>query len=146
MLTGIYPIWFAQSSLAHADIFAAACSLWGMVCVLPESDRKPRLAALWFAAAVLSKETAVVIPLTLIVANLFAMIKGNSAQRIRQVRESGWLACSILPLAAWYGWHYKKTGFVSAIPIICATTRNPISILCAFSRRLVIASCTSQLT
>ncbi len=29
LLTGLYPIWFAQSSLAHADIFAAACSLVG---------------------------------------------------------------------------------------------------------------------
>jgi hypothetical protein len=115
VLTGIYPIWFAQSSLAHADIFAAACSLWGLVCILPESDRKPRFAALWFAAAVLSKETAVVIPLTLIAANLL-IVKANSAQRIRQVRESAWLACSILPLAAWYGWHYKKTGFVFGNP------------------------------
>ena len=35
LLTGLYPIWFAQSSLAHADIFAAACSLWGLVYALP---------------------------------------------------------------------------------------------------------------
>jgi hypothetical protein len=28
LLTALYPIWFAQSSLAHADIFAAACTLW----------------------------------------------------------------------------------------------------------------------
>ena len=116
VLTGIYPIWFAQSSLAHADIFAAACSLWGLVCILPESDRKPRFAALWFAAAVLSKETAVIIPLTLIAANLFEMIKAGGAQRMRQLRESAWLAGSILPLAAWYAWHYKKTGFVFGNP------------------------------
>ena len=30
VLTAIYPIWFAQSSLAHADIFAAAFTLWGL--------------------------------------------------------------------------------------------------------------------
>jgi hypothetical protein len=35
LLTGLYPIWFAQSSLAQADIFAAACSLWGLVYALP---------------------------------------------------------------------------------------------------------------
>jgi 4-amino-4-deoxy-L-arabinose transferase-like glycosyltransferase len=29
-LTAIYPIWFAQSTLAHADIFAAAFTLWGL--------------------------------------------------------------------------------------------------------------------
>src|ERR1700756_3248394 len=28
ILTGLYPIWFAQSTLAHGDIFAAAFSLW----------------------------------------------------------------------------------------------------------------------
>ena len=56
LLTGLYPIWFAQSSLAHADIFAAACSLWGLVYALPNRDRRPWAAALWFAAAALSKE------------------------------------------------------------------------------------------
>ena len=54
LLTGLYPIWFAQSSLAHADIFAAACSLWGLNYALPRSGRKPWAAALWFAAAALS--------------------------------------------------------------------------------------------
>ncbi len=39
LLTGLYPIWFAQSSLAHADIFAAACSLWGLVYALPNRSR-----------------------------------------------------------------------------------------------------------
>jgi hypothetical protein len=53
VLTGIYPIWFAQSTLAHADIFAAACTLWGLVYALPDRDRKPWAAALWFAAAAL---------------------------------------------------------------------------------------------
>src|SRR6202453_3138371 len=65
VLTGIYPIWFAQSMLAHADIFAAACALWGMVYALPDRDRKPWAAALWFAAAALCKETSIVVPLTL---------------------------------------------------------------------------------
>src|ERR1039457_955503 len=65
VLTGLYPIWFAQSSLAHADIFAAACTLWGLVFALPVRDRKPWAAALWFAAAVLCKETAIAVPLTL---------------------------------------------------------------------------------
>jgi len=65
VLTGLYPIWFAQSTLAHADIFAAACVLWGLVYTLPNRDRRPRVAAAWFTLAVLSKETAVVVPLTL---------------------------------------------------------------------------------
>jgi len=54
-LAAIYPIWFAQSTLAHADIFAAACTLWGLVYALPGRDRewtpKNWAAALWFSAA-----------------------------------------------------------------------------------------------
>src|SRR5450755_295008 len=30
LLTATYPIWYAQSTLAHADIFAAAFTLWGL--------------------------------------------------------------------------------------------------------------------
>jgi len=30
LLTATYPIWFAQSTLAHADIFAAAFTLWAL--------------------------------------------------------------------------------------------------------------------
>ena len=67
VLTGLYPIWFAQSTLAHADIFAAACTIWGLVYALPERGRRPWAAAAWFAAAALCKETAIVVPLTLAV-------------------------------------------------------------------------------
>src|SRR5579863_9499059 len=65
ILTGIYPIWFAQSTLAHADIFAATFALWGLVYALPDRDFNPRAAAFWFSLAVLSKETAIAIPITL---------------------------------------------------------------------------------
>jgi hypothetical protein len=77
VLTGLYPIWFAQSSLAHADIFASACTLWGLVFALPERGRRPWLAAAWFAAAALCKETAIVVPLTL------ALVDGVEAWRAR---------------------------------------------------------------
>jgi 4-amino-4-deoxy-L-arabinose transferase-like glycosyltransferase len=77
VLTGLYPIWFAQSSLAHADIFAAACTLWGLVYALPERGRKPWAAAAWFAAAALCKETAIAVPLTL------ALVDGLEAWRAK---------------------------------------------------------------
>ena len=116
LLTGIYPIWFAQSSLAHADIFAAACTLWGLVCVLPDSDRRPRAAALWFAASALCKETAILIPFTLVAANLFIAFRSPKPDRSRLLREAAWLASCAIPLAAWYGWHYSKTGFLFGNP------------------------------
>ncbi len=77
VLTGLYPIWFAQSSLAHADIFAAACTLWGLVYALPERGRRPWVAAAWFAAAALCKETAIAVPLTL------ALVDGVEAVRTK---------------------------------------------------------------
>ncbi|MFL6428245.1 MAG: glycosyltransferase family 39 protein, partial [Acidobacteriaceae bacterium] len=54
LLTAIYPVWFAQSTLAHADLFAAALTLWGLVFYLP-GGRTARIfpAALCFALAAL---------------------------------------------------------------------------------------------
>ena len=116
VLTGIYPVWFAQSSLAHADIFAAACTLWGLVYILPQRAHKAWAATLWFAAAALCKETAIVVPFTLIAVNLVDVLRASKAERNRLLRESVWLASSVLPLAAWYGWHYSKTGFIFGNP------------------------------
>jgi len=65
LLTALYPVWFAQSSLAHADIFAAACTLWGLVYALPINGKRPWAAALCFAAAALAKETSIAVPLAL---------------------------------------------------------------------------------
>jgi hypothetical protein len=119
-LTALYPIWFAQSTLAHADIFAAACTLWGLVYALPahklEMPRKPWAAALWFALAALSKETAIAIPLTLAVVSLVESRRAPGMARIRLCREAAWLASCVLPLAAWYGFHYFKTGFLFGNP------------------------------
>jgi hypothetical protein len=116
VLTALYPIWFAQSTLAHADIFAAAFALWGLVYALPDRDRKPWAAALWFTAAVLSKETAVAIPLTLAVLYFIEGLRSQPPARYRLWREAAWLASCVVPLAAWYGWHFAKTGFLFGNP------------------------------
>src|ERR1700733_12829042 len=71
LLTAIYPIWFAQSTLAHADIFAAAFTLWGLSFYFERresthsTEARPKLAGgvyrnqLWaavmFSLSVLSK-------------------------------------------------------------------------------------------
>ena len=115
-LTAIYPIWFVQSSLAHADIFAAACTLWGLVYALPSRDRKPWAAAVWFSLAALCKETAIIIPLTLAVVRLVESRRAPGMARIRLWRESAWLSSCTLPLAAWYAYHYFKKGFIFGNP------------------------------
>src|SRR5208282_3137457 len=116
LLTSLYPIWFAQSSLAHADIFAAACSIWGMVFALPEKGRNPRAAALWFSAAALCKETSIAIPLTLAAVCLVESYLARRHARKRHWREAAWLSAGVLPLAGWYSYHYARTGFLFGNP------------------------------
>lgn len=115
-LTALYPIWFAQSTLAQADIFAAAFSLWGLVYALPDQERRPGIAALWFTAAVLSKETAIVTPITLAIMTMVKGVKADRPERNRYWGEAGWLASCLLPLVAWYAWHFARTGFVFGNP------------------------------
>ena len=145
VLTAVYPVWFAQSSLAHADIFAAACTLWGLVFAMPALDRqlphKPWAAALWFSLAALSKETAIVIPLTLAVISLVESRRAPGRARIRLWREAAWLAACVLPLAAWYAFHYFKTGFLFGNPEFlrynAQANLSPFRILAALGYRIL---------
>ena len=145
VLTGLYPIWFAQSTLAHADIFAAACTLWGLVYALPGKERewfpKSWVAALWFAAAALCKETAIVIPMTLAAVNLADGFRVRPPARFRLWREAAWLASCALPLAGWYAWHYAKTGFLFGNPEFlrynAQANLEPLRILAAFGHRVL---------
>lgn len=141
VLTGLYPIWFAQSTLAQADIFAAACTMWGLVYALPDRDRKPWVAALWFAAAALSKETSIAIPLALAAASFVSGIRASGSPRLRQWREAAWLASCVLPLCGWYAWHYAKTGFLFGNPEFlrynAEATLNPLRIVVAFGHRIL---------
>ncbi len=141
LLTGLYPIWFAQSSLAEADIFAAACSLWGLVNALPERGRRPVLAALWFCAAALCKETAVVIPLTLAAISLGEAFRKTGSARHRLWREAAWLSCCVAPLGVWYLYHYAKTGFFFGNPQFlrynAESTLTPLRVLAAFGHRVI---------
>jgi hypothetical protein len=145
VLTGLYPIWFAQSTLAHADIYAAACTLWGLVYALPERDgvgnRKPWVAALWFMAAALCKETAIAVPLTLAVMDAVEGFRTQGPEWRRLGCEAAWMVGSILPLCGWYVWHYAKTGFVFGNPEYlrynAEATMTPVRILAAFGHRIL---------
>lgn len=108
LLTAIYPVFFAQSSLAHADLFAAAATLWALARLLEE---KIWLAALCFSLAALSKETAIITPLALAV---FASWRRQP--RRARLRTVAALLTPVLPLAAWYAYHWRATGFVLGNP------------------------------
>jgi hypothetical protein len=146
MLTGLYPIWFAQSTLAHADIFAATATLWALVYALPDENRKPGnrkiwFAAIWFSIAVLAKETAIVTPLALAAFEL-----GAGFRKPKAILRRSWIlaACyslCLIPLAAWYAYHRAKTGFLFGNPEFlrynATSTLTPLRILAAFGHRLV---------
>lgn len=138
--TAIYPVWFAQSSLAHADLPAAALLLWGLYFyfrsllgkafdakagepvaiskeLAAEERRTSRRDAIWaavlFALAALAKETAIVTPLVLAGYDFLRKI-------MRREKRNFWrpilLVISALPLAAWFAYHGARTGFVFGNP------------------------------
>jgi 4-amino-4-deoxy-L-arabinose transferase-like glycosyltransferase len=119
-LTAVYPIWFAQSTLAHADIFAAAFTLWGLAFYFDRNDENQStaknqiLAAIMFSLSVLSKETAIITPVAL------ALWEAVLYLQNRRKRDTlTWLVAllsPILPLAAWYAYHYHRTGFIFGNP------------------------------
>ena len=141
LLTGIYPVFFAQSSLAHADLFAAAGTLWGLVFLL-----EGRLwgVAVCFSLAVLSKETAVVTPVAL------AVWETIRPFLLKRREEKGWgdragirniaaLGAPVIPLLGWYAYHWRKTGFVFGnsgyLRYNATATLTPVRVLLALAHR-----------
>lgn len=145
ILTAFYPVWFAQSSLAHADMFAATATLWALVFLLEEN--LPAV-VICFSLAALAKETAIITPLAL--AAWFACLslapckwqalfggeptKGN----LKKVLA---LLPPIVPLACWYLYHWRRTGFIFGNPEYlrynATATLDPLRILLAFAHRLL---------
>lgn len=102
--TALYPVFFVQSSLAHADLPAAAFTLWGIRLAV---EKRTWFAQLAFSLAVLSKETAIITPLALLVWEL--LNRENSSFRSRLASASTFLI-PLLPLAAWLLYHHHATG------------------------------------
>ncbi|MBW8749240.1 MAG: glycosyltransferase family 39 protein [Acidobacteria bacterium] len=116
-LTAAFSIWFAQSTLAHADIFAAAFTLWGLSFYFESLVRtSPTRNAIWaatiFSFAALAKETAIVTPLALAG---WELVTGIRARKMRWTWVLA-LAFPLLPLIAWYLYHQHKTGYMFGNP------------------------------
>jgi len=120
LLTAIYPIWFAQSTLAHADIFAAAFTLWGLSFYFERdvTARSKIYAALLFSLAALSKETAIVTPAGLALWEMVQLVRQSKLASLWQTHVAwiGALLAPVAPLLAWYFYHYHRTGFVFGNP------------------------------
>jgi hypothetical protein len=131
LLTALYPVFFAQSSLAHADIFACAATLWALAFLLGGGSRDVWLAVVCFSVAALSKETAIVTPIAL---------AGWYAVR-RERRRAALLLVPVGPLALWYFYHWRRTGFVFGNPEFlrynATTNLNALRIAAAFGHRIL---------
>jgi Dolichyl-phosphate-mannose-protein mannosyltransferase len=142
LLTAIYPVFFAQSSLAQVDLPAAGFVFWALESYV---RRRNVTMAVWFSLAALAKETAILVPLALLVWELVLVldfeelaqrflfladskkhepqrIPFDSAQgRLRYTKEPmrqrfPFLLLPLMPLAFWYAYHYARTGFVFGNP------------------------------
>lgn len=146
LLTAIYPVFFAQSSLAQVDLPAAGLIFWGINSYL----RKRYLAcATWLSAAVLAKETAVLAPISLIVWEALRFVFGRKHEEESQpettelsasLRRMIFLLAPLIPLGIWYAYHYARTGFVFGNPEFlrynAQATLHPLRILLALLLRL----------
>jgi hypothetical protein len=121
LLTALYPVWFAQSTLAHADIFAATFTLWALSFYFERfsAARPEHMAkvALLFSLAALSKETAIVTPVAL---GLWELVQRLTEKRDETSTASlAWVATLFVPavpLALWYFYHFHQTGFIFGNP------------------------------
>lgn len=101
--TAVYPIFFVQSSLTHADLTAAAFTLWGIRLYV---ERRVLFSQLAFCLAVLSKETAVITPLAFA---LWEILHRDGSGRNRFQRAATALI-PVVPLLAWLAYHHYATG------------------------------------
>ncbi len=155
LLTAIYPIWFAQSTLAHADMFAAAGTLWGLAFVFA-GQRSPRL--LWaavacFAVAAWSKETAIVTPLAIALWEGYLWLRNNDGSnngnnsgnndgnldRRPHLRVALAMLAAPATLLPWYAYYRHRTGFIFGNPEFlrynATANLSPLRFLLALAHR-----------
>jgi hypothetical protein len=199
LLTAVYPVFFAQSSLAQVDLPAAGLIFWGLESYF---RRRIGVAVIWFSLAALAKETAILVPLALfawavttnmlrrfglmpILSSREAAGCESPARRCREMEANqdesrlgphkksdepvatsaakaanqsdadigmagsralpGWKSAfvflvPIIPLAAWYAYHYFRTGFIFGNPEFfhynVQATLHPLRIVLALLLRI----------
>lgn len=157
-LVALYPVYFTQSSMAQVDLPAAGFTFWALAAyVASYREDRPWKQVLWFSLAALAKETAILAPLALFGWELLGYLvrrssKGSSKKSRKEIRwkeilppedrRPRWLylLLPVVPLAAWYAYHYSKTGFLLGNPEFVrynvAATLNPLRVPFALAMRL----------
>ncbi|HEY0078823.1 MAG TPA: glycosyltransferase family 39 protein [Pyrinomonadaceae bacterium] len=139
--TALYPVFFSQSSLAHLDMTVAALTIWGLFFYLPEREdgegeaissgsattrANARRAASFalFALAALAKETAILTPMALMSWEIFCWWMGRRREGAssfcitprRSLLSALGFLLTLVPLALWFAYHYRRTGYVLGNP------------------------------
>ena len=131
--TAVYPIFFVQSSLAHADIAAAAFTLWGIRLYL---ERRVWPSQLAFCLAVLSKETAIITPLAFALWELLQSRDESGRGRLQRIAIT---LVPVAPLLLWLAYHHHVTGrFLGSADFYqynVTQALNPLRFLLALAQR-----------
>ena len=137
LMTALYPVWFAQSTLAQADMLAAPATLWALCFTWSPraGSRRYLAAAACFTAAALTKEIAIGTPLALAAWEILLLLRRRGdAKRL--------LACvaPMIPLACWFAYHRLHTGFFFGNPgylrYNASTTHSPMRVALALGHRI----------
>lgn len=136
--TAIYPVFFTQSSLAQVDLAAAALTFWALAAYF--SNRRTET-VVWFSLAGLAKETAILAPLALFAWEIACpWLRQDSLCVFPRTWRRLFLLIPVVPLAAWYCFHYLRTGFVFGNPEFfrynVQSTLNPLRIALAVLLRM----------
>ena len=144
--TALYPVFFAQSSLALVDLAAAGFTFWGLYAYLEE---RPVAVAMWFSLGALAKETAILAPVALacwevlrFIVPRWGAVRGlwNPESGTRPAPRILGLLVPLLPLTMWYVYHYVRTGYVFGNPEFfrynVAATLSPLRFVLALALRL----------
>jgi hypothetical protein len=133
--TAVYPVFFVQSSLTHADITAAAFALWGIRLGI---ERRLWASQGAFILAVMSKEIAVITPVAVAIWEFFFSPAAESWTK--RARLSAIRFVPVLPYAAWLLYHHHVTGrFIGGDAFYhynVTTVVGPVRFLLALGLRL----------
>jgi 4-amino-4-deoxy-L-arabinose transferase-like glycosyltransferase len=139
ILTALYPVVFAQSSLAQLDMPVMALTMWGLYLYIEE---RRWLAVLMFALAALTKETALITPFVIFgwEALRAGIARMKQEKASVQLGAAATMLLSAVPLLIWYGYHYHRTGYLLGNPEYLQynldATLSPLRIFVALGIRL----------
>ncbi len=147
LCTALYPVFFTQSSLALVDLPAAGLIFWALAAYV---EGQFLATLLWFSLAALTKETAVLAPISLAGWEMLGAITRRTTirklwidhadSRSGALRPISSLLIPVVPLALWYAYHYLRTGYVFGNPEFfrynVAATLNPVRFLLALAMRV----------